>query len=134
MAWQLYAREQRLQRQVEQLRIVIDQARNANEVAEIPKAIFFSSCLAKRTNYVTGSRQMRKTACKRRRPESRMLKRERKSLMHWRLTPYAIPEAISGAILIWLVIVTWRRPPASWSLPFFVIFLAPTVFSLGYMW
>ena len=133
MARQVYAREQQLQRQVQQLRIVIDQARNASEVAEIPKAIFFSSCLAKRTNYVTGSRQMRKTACKRRRPESRMLKRERKSLMHWRLTPYAIPEAISGAILIWLVIVTWRRRSASGASPFIVILLAATVYSLSYM-
>jgi PAS domain S-box-containing protein len=53
--------------------------------------------------------------------------------MHWQFTPYAIPEAISGAILIWLVIVTWRRRSASGASPFIVILLAAAVYSLSYM-
>jgi len=40
MARQVYAREQQLQRQVHQLRIEIDQARNASEVAEITESDF----------------------------------------------------------------------------------------------
>jgi len=53
--------------------------------------------------------------------------------MHWQFTPYAIPEAISGAIVIWLVIVTWRRRSASGASPFIVILLAAAVYSLSYM-
>ncbi len=53
--------------------------------------------------------------------------------MHLRFTPYAIPEAISAAILIWLVIVTWRRRSAPGALPFIVILLAAAIYSLSYM-
>jgi PAS domain S-box-containing protein len=53
--------------------------------------------------------------------------------MHLRFTPYAIPEAISAAILIWLVIVTWRRRSASGASPFIVILLAAAIYSLSYM-
>jgi PAS domain S-box-containing protein len=53
--------------------------------------------------------------------------------MHWQFTPYAIPEAISGAILIWLVIVTWRRRSASGASSFIVILLAAAIYSLSYM-
>ncbi len=47
MARQVYAREQQLQRQVQQLRIEIDQARNASEVAEITESDFFQQLLGK---------------------------------------------------------------------------------------
>jgi PAS domain S-box-containing protein len=53
--------------------------------------------------------------------------------MHLRFTPYAIPEAISAAILIWLVIVTWRRRSAPGASPFIVILLAAAIYSLSYM-
>ena len=53
--------------------------------------------------------------------------------MHLRFTPYAIPEAISAAILIWLVIVTWRRRSAPGASPFIVILLAAAVYALSYM-
>jgi len=41
MARQVYAREQQLQRQVQQLRIEIDQTRKAHEVAEITESDYF---------------------------------------------------------------------------------------------
>src|SRR6266446_8188252 len=47
MAHQVYAREQQLQRQVQQLRIEIDQARNASEVAEITESDFFQQLLGR---------------------------------------------------------------------------------------
>src|SRR5205823_2776753 len=47
MARQVYAREQQLQRQVQQLRIEIDQARNASEVADITESDFFQQLLGK---------------------------------------------------------------------------------------
>jgi len=47
MARQVYAREQHLQRQVLQLRIEIDQARNASEVAEITESDFFQQLLGR---------------------------------------------------------------------------------------
>src|SRR6266699_2828737 len=47
MAHQVYAREQQLQRQVQQLRIEIDQARNASEVAEITESVFFQQLLGR---------------------------------------------------------------------------------------
>ena len=47
MARQVYAREQQLQRQVQQLRIEIDQARNASEVAEITESVFFQQLLGR---------------------------------------------------------------------------------------
>jgi len=47
MARQVYAREQQLQRQVQQLRIEIDQARNASEVAEITESDFFQQLLSR---------------------------------------------------------------------------------------
>src|SRR5712692_1838983 len=47
MARQVYAREQQLQRQVQQLRIVIDQARNASEVAEITESDYFQQLLGR---------------------------------------------------------------------------------------
>ncbi len=47
MARQVYAREQQLQRQVQQLRIEIDQARNASEVAEITESDFFQQLLGR---------------------------------------------------------------------------------------
>ena len=53
--------------------------------------------------------------------------------MHLRFTPYAIPEAISAAILIWLVIVTRRRRSAPGASPFIVILLAAAIYSLSYM-
>ena len=53
--------------------------------------------------------------------------------MHLRFTPYAIPEAISGAILIWLMVVTWRRRSAPATSSFLVILLAAAIYALGYM-
>src|SRR5437764_11170143 len=47
MARQVYAREQRLQRQVQQLRIEIDQARKAREVADITDSEYFQQLLGK---------------------------------------------------------------------------------------
>src|SRR5437762_13260998 len=47
MARQVYAREQQLQRQMLQLRIEIDQARNASEVAEITESDFFQQLLSR---------------------------------------------------------------------------------------
>src|SRR5437868_1827564 len=47
MARQVYAREQQLQRQVQQLRIEIDQERRASEVAEITESDYFQQLLGK---------------------------------------------------------------------------------------
>jgi CheY-like chemotaxis protein len=47
MARQVYAREQHLQRQVQQLRIEIDHARKAREVAEITESDYFQQLLGK---------------------------------------------------------------------------------------
>lgn len=47
MAIQVYAREQRLQQQVQQLRIEIDQARKAREVADITDSDYFRQLLGK---------------------------------------------------------------------------------------
>src|SRR5438067_1588289 len=47
MARQVYAREQQLKRQVQQLRIEIDQARKASEVAEITESDYFQQLLGK---------------------------------------------------------------------------------------
>jgi two-component system cell cycle response regulator len=47
MARQVYAREQHLQQQVLQLRIEIDQARKAREVADITESDYFQSLLVK---------------------------------------------------------------------------------------
>ncbi len=47
MALQVYAREQRLQQQVQQLRIEIDQTRKAREVADITDSEYFQQLLSK---------------------------------------------------------------------------------------
>ncbi len=47
MARQVYAREQQLKRQVQQLRIEIDQERRASEVAEITESDYFQQLLGK---------------------------------------------------------------------------------------
>ena len=47
MARQVYAREQQLQRQVQRLRIEIDQARKAREVADITESEYFQQLLGK---------------------------------------------------------------------------------------
>ena len=47
MARQVYAREQRLQQQVQQLRIEIDQSRKAREVADITESDYFQQLLGK---------------------------------------------------------------------------------------
>ena len=47
MARQVYSREQHLQQQVQQLRIEIDQARKAREVAEITESDYFQQLLGK---------------------------------------------------------------------------------------
>jgi hypothetical protein len=47
MARQVYAREQQLKQQVQQLRIEIDQARKAREVAEITESDYFQQLLGK---------------------------------------------------------------------------------------
>ncbi|TMC94549.1 MAG: hypothetical protein E6J22_05395 [Chloroflexi bacterium] len=47
MARQVYAREQQLQRQVQQLRIEIDHAKKAREVAEITESDYFQQLLGK---------------------------------------------------------------------------------------
>jgi CheY-like chemotaxis protein len=47
MARQVYAREQQLQRQVQQLRIEIDQERRAHEVAEITESDYFQQLLGR---------------------------------------------------------------------------------------
>src|SRR5438105_4096152 len=47
MARQVYAREQQLQQQVQQLRIEIDQERRAREVAEITESEYFQQLLGK---------------------------------------------------------------------------------------
>src|SRR6266513_820286 len=47
MARQVYAREQHLQRQVQQLRIEIDQERRAREVADITESDYFQQLLGK---------------------------------------------------------------------------------------
>lgn len=47
MARQVYAREQHLQQQVQQLRIEIDQSRKAREVADITESDYFQQLLSK---------------------------------------------------------------------------------------
>jgi CheY-like chemotaxis protein len=47
IARQVYAREQQLQRQVQQLRIEIDQERRAHEVADITESEYFQQLLGK---------------------------------------------------------------------------------------
>src|SRR6266550_1462274 len=47
MARQVYAREQHLQRQVQQLRIEIDQARKTRDVADITESDFFQQLLSR---------------------------------------------------------------------------------------
>jgi two-component system cell cycle response regulator len=47
MARQVYAREQQLKRQVQQLRIEIDQERRTRDVAEITESVFFQQLLGK---------------------------------------------------------------------------------------
>jgi DNA-binding response OmpR family regulator len=47
MARQVYAREQQLQQQVQQLRIEIDQTRKAREVADITESDYFQQLLGK---------------------------------------------------------------------------------------
>ena len=47
MARQVYAREQQLQQQVQQLRIEIDQVRKAREVADITESEYFQQLLGK---------------------------------------------------------------------------------------
>jgi len=47
MARQVYAREQQLQREVQQLRIEIDQARKVREVADITESDYFQQLLGK---------------------------------------------------------------------------------------
>ena len=47
MALQVYAREQRLQQQVQQLRIEIDHARKTREVADIAESEYFQQLLGK---------------------------------------------------------------------------------------
>ena len=47
MARQVYAREQQLKQQVQQLRIEIDQERRAREVAEITESEYFQQLLGK---------------------------------------------------------------------------------------
>jgi PAS domain S-box-containing protein len=51
--------------------------------------------------------------------------------MQWQFTPFALPEIIAGAVTIWLAIITWRRRSAPGALPFFIILLAATEYSLG---
>jgi nitrate/nitrite-specific signal transduction histidine kinase len=47
MASEIYAREQRLKQQVQQLRIELDEARQAREVAEITESDYFQQLEAK---------------------------------------------------------------------------------------
>ncbi len=47
MAHQVYAREQQLQQQVQQLRIEIDQERRAREVADITESDYFQQLLGR---------------------------------------------------------------------------------------
>src|SRR5207245_8866282 len=47
LARQVYAREQHLQRQVQQLRIEIDQERRAREVADITESDYFQQLLGR---------------------------------------------------------------------------------------
>lgn len=51
--------------------------------------------------------------------------------MHWQFTPFALPEILAGCVTIWLAIITWRRRSAPGALPFFIILLAATEYSLG---
>ncbi|MDQ6645381.1 MAG: PAS domain S-box protein, partial [Chloroflexota bacterium] len=53
--------------------------------------------------------------------------------MPWRFTPYAIPDIISGVVLLWLVIITWRRRSSPGATPFLVLLLAAAEYSLGYI-
>lgn len=57
MARQVYAREQHLQRQVQQLRIEIDQARKAREVADITESDYFQQLLSKANELRNRARQ-----------------------------------------------------------------------------
>jgi len=56
MARQVYAREQQLRRQVQQLRIEIDQERRAREVAEITESDYFQQLLSKADELRTRAR------------------------------------------------------------------------------
>jgi CheY-like chemotaxis protein len=57
MARQVYAREQHLQRQVQQLRIEIDQARKAREVADITESDYFQQLLGRADELRNRARQ-----------------------------------------------------------------------------
>jgi PAS domain-containing protein len=52
--------------------------------------------------------------------------------MPWRFTPYVIPEVISVAVAIWLIITLWRRRSAPGAVPFILLLLGLVVWSLGY--
>src|SRR5262245_19864096 len=60
------------------------------------------------------------------------MRRERSSPMSWRFTPYVIPEVISVAVAAWLMLTIWRRRSAPGAIPFLLVLLGLTVWSLGY--
>ncbi len=47
MAWQVYAREQSLRQQVQDLRVEIDEVKKARQVAEITETEYFRDLCAK---------------------------------------------------------------------------------------
>src|SRR5947207_13120729 len=96
-----------------------------------PKAITSSSYSAKRKSYATGPGATRRTECKRIRPKSRTVRREKRSVMHWQFTPYVIPEIISVAISVWLALVAWRRRSAPGATAFILLMLGVALWSLG---
>ncbi|TMD59651.1 MAG: response regulator [Chloroflexi bacterium] len=52
--------------------------------------------------------------------------------MYWQFTPFALPEILAGCVTTWLAIISWRRRSAPGALPFIIILLAATEYSLGY--
>src|SRR2546421_9424532 len=74
----------------------------------------------------------RSTECKRIRPKSQTVTREKRSMMYWQFTPYVIPEVISVAVSAWLVLAAWRRRSVAGATAFGLLMLGVAVWSFAY--
>src|SRR5689334_16480931 len=60
------------------------------------------------------------------------IRHKRRSIMHWRFTPYVIPLIIATIISAWLVLVAWRRRSVPGAIPFGLLMLGVGEWSLAY--